>query len=377
MAALPLPPVLLGLCDALLLPGLEQGLPSKLGGIPDCIPSVTLVHPQCRICGAGLAHLLQISCPLEGSPFQRIIHVFACARKSCWGKSESWTVLRSQYLQEEGIWGSEVKPKPECTVASSDWCEGADDWGENGKEMAGFLGHDLSQRPGGASESVPGEIDCAMQLQDLSLKENQSLCHPANLHNLPCKEPVVPSGVPIFQPYYISVVDEEDYLGYYEDTSHAERLLQEYQQREGLDLGRLMSECHPSGGCDERYEKTEKRDQAFHRFMKRISVCQEQLLRYSWGGEPLFITCPSADVQTSVPPCDRCRSRRVFEFQLMPALVSLLKTKGGDASVEFGTALVYTCEKSCWPPKHLSPFEEFIYVQEDPDQHLFNRTLQQ
>uniref|UniRef100_A0A8D0GXL6 Programmed cell death protein 2 C-terminal domain-containing protein n=1 Tax=Sphenodon punctatus TaxID=8508 RepID=A0A8D0GXL6_SPHPU len=47
----------------------------------------------------------------------------------------------------------------------------------------------------------------------------------------------------------------------------------------------------------------------------------------------------------------------------MPALVNL--------SVEFGTVMIYTCEKSCWPDiQH--PMEEFLFIQEDPDQQLFN-----
>uniref|UniRef100_A0A8C9NEG2 Programmed cell death protein 2 C-terminal domain-containing protein n=1 Tax=Serinus canaria TaxID=9135 RepID=A0A8C9NEG2_SERCA len=42
-----------------------------------------------------------------------------------------------------------------------------------------------------------------------------------------------------------------------------------------------------------------------------------------------------------------------------------------DLSVEFGTVIVYTCERSCWPTNHQTPLEEFIFVQEDPDQRLF------
>uniref|UniRef100_A0A8C9PBC6 Programmed cell death protein 2 C-terminal domain-containing protein n=1 Tax=Spermophilus dauricus TaxID=99837 RepID=A0A8C9PBC6_SPEDA len=40
-------------------------------------------------------------------------------------------------------------------------------------------------------------------------------------------------------------------------------------------------------------------------------------------------------------------------------------------SVEFGTILVYTCEKSCWPQNHQTPMEEFCIIQEDPDELLF------
>uniref|UniRef100_A0A9L0R8E5 Programmed cell death 2 like n=1 Tax=Equus caballus TaxID=9796 RepID=A0A9L0R8E5_HORSE len=40
-------------------------------------------------------------------------------------------------------------------------------------------------------------------------------------------------------------------------------------------------------------------------------------------------------------------------------------------SVEFGTILIYTCEKSCWPQNHQTPMEEFCIIQEDPDELLF------
>lgn len=49
------------------------------------------------------------------------------------------------------------------------------------------------------------------------------------------------SSAPTFKPYYIAVVDEEDYTGYV-DTDHAHKLLKEYQQREGINLEELMSE---------------------------------------------------------------------------------------------------------------------------------------
>ena len=39
-------------------------------------------------------------------------------------------------------------------------------------------------------------------------------------------------------------------------------------------------------------------------------------------------------------------------------------------SVEFGTVLIYTCEKSCWPQNQQTPMEEFYIVQEDPDELL-------
>ncbi|XP_060109870.1 programmed cell death protein 2-like [Heteronotia binoei] len=373
-----LPPVLLGLCDAAVpLPTAGsgpsrlrfQGAASKLGGAPDCVPSVTLAHPFCGICRAVLMHVVQLYCPLEGSPFHRVLNVFACAKKSCWGKSESWKVLRSQYLEVQGKEMQVCKPKQkqESLIAAKDWCDGADDWGE---DNAVASSEDMVSPSLGllaASDPFPREGDCASRLQGLSLQEAPGVSC------LLCSASPGGEGqnVPMWQPYYISAVEEDDYLGY-DDTDYAQKLLKEYQQREGVDLELLTSESNMADSFGEKYEKSdiEKRDEVFHKFMKRIVSCQEQILRYSWGGQPLLLTCPSSDLTTAVPPCHNCQSKRIFEFQLMPALVSMLKNDE-DLSVEFGTVLIYTCEKSCWPVNHPVPLEECIFVQEDPDQQLF------
>nr|XP_056718305.1 programmed cell death protein 2-like [Euleptes europaea] len=373
------PPVLLGLCDAAVPAAAAsscqsrlrfQGVASKLGGAPDHVPLVTLARPFCGICRAGLMHVVQLYCPLEGSPFHRVLSVFACAMKSCWGKSESWKVLRSQYLEVQGKEMQDCKPKQkqESLVVAKDWCDGADDWGED-SDVA--LSQDTCcPSPGllAASDPFPGEGDCASRLQGLSLQEASGISHLSCSDNPTGEE----QNVPMWQPYYISAVEEEDCLAY-NDTDHAQKLLKEYQQREGVDLEQLMSESNMAESCGEKYEKSdvEKRGEVFHKFMKRIAPCQEQILRYSWGGQPLLITRPSTDIKAVVPPCGNCQSKRIFEFQLMPALVSVLKCGDEDLSVEFGTALVYTCEKSCWPTNHSAPLEEFIFVQEDPDQKLF------
>ena len=107
--------------------------------------------------------------------------------------------------------------------------------------------------------------------------------------------------------------------------------------------------------------------------MKKISLCPEQILRYSWSGSPVFIAEPPSNMGQMVPVCSHCGGTRTFELQLMPALVSLLRNQdgGGEMAVEFGTVLVFTCKDSCWTLGWTSPREEFVFVQEDPDQNLF------
>ncbi|NWI59937.1 PDD2L protein, partial [Calyptomena viridis] len=264
--------------------------------------------------------------------------------------------------------------KQEWNFAAKDWCEEADDWGVcDGAESPACASLQLLGLKKAVRSSVPKEVECASQLQQLCLCEatdgsGSQKTHPAVREEM---EMAMGSPAPGFQPFYISVVEEEDYAGFL-DTDHADKLLKEYQQREGVDLEQIMSESFAGEGGNEKYEKSEVKswDHTFHKFMKRISVCPEQILRYSWGGQPLFITSPPATISQGIPACTNCGSSRVFEFQLMPALVSLLQSDS-DLSVEFGTAIVYTCERSCWPTSHQTPLEEFIFVQEDPDQRLF------
>ncbi|KAM6381087.1 programmed cell death protein 2-like [Pluvialis apricaria] len=376
------PPVLLGLRDAAMA-GLCRGggqapawATSKLGGSADWAPSVRAGAPRCGACGRALAQLVQVYCPLEGSPFHRTANVFACGGESCRGAPRSWKVLRSQCLQAPGKEAREdgVRQKQESNFAAKDWCDEADDWGVcDGAESPACASLQLLGLNEAVSSSFSGEVECASQLQQLRLSEATNESGSLNTHP-PVSEGMgmaTSSSAPVFQPFYISVVDEEDYTGF-TDTDHADKLLREYQQREGVDLEQLMSESFAGEGNNEKYEKSEvkSRDHTFHKFMKRISVCPEQILRYSWGGQPLFITCPPANIDKGIPACSNCGSNRIFEFQLMPALVSMLQSDS-DLSVEFGTAVVYTCERSCWPTNHQTPLEEFVFVQEDPDQRLF------
>ncbi|NXS81375.1 PDD2L protein, partial [Erpornis zantholeuca] len=284
----------------------------------------------------------------------------------------SWKVLRSQYSQAQEKLSRDVsvKQKQEWNFAAKDWCEDADDWGAcEGAESPACASLQLL----GLKEAVGSEVECASQFQQLRLSEAADGPGPQDTHPAAREEMVMAAAAsdPVFQPFYINVVDEEDYTGFL-DTDHADKLLKEYQQRECVDLEQMMSESFAGEDGNEKYEKSEVKswDHTFHKFMKRISLCPEQILRYSWGGQPLFITCPPANLDQDIPACSNCGSSRVFEFQLMPMLVSMLQSDS-DLSVEFGTVIVYTCERSCWPTNHQTPLEEFIFVQEDPDQRLF------
>lgn len=353
---------LLGLCDGAIdnkKKNFCTFVTNKIGGEPDPFPVVSLRYPSCSLCSCPLSHVVQVYCPLDASPYHRTINVFACTNSDCHGKSDSWRVLRSQCLESdiksstegEGVKDSAVQQSP---MANTDWCDDADDWGveENGSESWTASKTPTSQKVPLFSPTAP---DVSSKLQSLSIST--------------AEEP--PQKGPVFQPFYVSVVEETDFA-WDSGIEHAQELLREYERREGMTVMELEGE---EGGRAEKYEKMAARhgDVVFAGFMKKVSLCPEQVLRYCRNSSPLFITKPLLDLKQVVPPCGHCGSGRILEFQLMPALVSLLRIcdPNMELTVEFGTVLIYTCQSSCWKSGANSPMEEFAFVQADPDHKLF------
>ncbi|XP_041852999.1 programmed cell death protein 2-like [Melanotaenia boesemani] len=351
---------LIGLCDGELDFKRHQSsfLTNKVGGQPDWLPVISRHFPRCRRCGATLAHVVQVYCPLEGSPFHRNLHLFACLRAECSGQSECWTILRSQSADVE-VAAAQTRtrrtPPQEAAPSTTDWCDGADDWGMEGEESGDARGG-LEQ----TSKVLHAEKNPQMSVTDIS-----SQFQVLSLAQL--------KDIPVFRPFFISVVEESDLRGEDGYLEHAQELLRDYEKREGVAVGQL--EESRAGGGEEKYEKTRPKhgDAAFCRFMKTISLCPEQILRYCRGGKPLFISKPPSNMAELVSACSSCGGPRTFELQLMPALVSLLQGKdgGSETELEFGTVLVYTCTNSCWTSGSSLALEEFCYVQTDPDQQLF------
>jgi len=89
------------------------------------------------------------------------------------------------------------------------------------------------------------------------------------------------------------------------------------------------------------------------------------LFRYCrTGGKPLFL------YEESEPSkCTNCQGKLLFELQILPSLITYLNLICGDdhlgsGHLEFGTALIYTCENNCWNEGDTYKFEHVI-VQEE------------
>ncbi|XP_033105496.1 programmed cell death protein 2-like isoform X2 [Anneissia japonica] len=331
--------VLVGVKDEVLNGTNSNFLTNKIGGNPDWIHGGKQKNPACKLCGKILYLAVQVYCPLEGSKYHRTLYIFACANRSCWNKQESWDILRSQKVAAPKSKKAETKVD-EVVLATSDWCNDADDWGCDGDnndctdlslqaerfcDKEGYNGGnklEISEQSNVCEQGVTG--DFTSQMLDLRLHDDLV---------------VQAEATDEFLSFYINVFEEPTE---HTHTAHELRLVKEYEKREGLDFMDWHDNSSNKGYC--------------------------------WGGTPLYIRNPQqTSLDKAQEPCKYCGSKMTFELQLMPSLVRLLQDQSNpDKTVEFGVILVYTCSKSCWQEDDdASCRNEVVIIQPDPDQDLF------
>ncbi|GFN83102.1 programmed cell death protein 2-like [Plakobranchus ocellatus] len=186
------------------------------------------------------------------------------------------------------------------------------------------------------------------------------------------------SAAVVFQPYYLEVVEEPRESS--DVSDQVLRLMRDYEQSEGLSISSMLNERPKSGkgkrsNDGENYEKSELRhgDRMFHKFLKRLQRCPQQCVRYDRGGDPLLVN----DIRdVLIDCCPVCGGERVFELQMLPALIPQLQPTDADVDVDvdFSTVLIFTCSNNCWPSRcdsDLHLLEEAVILQVDPDRHLY------
>lgn len=74
--------------------------------------------------------------------------------------------------------------------------------------------------------------------------------------------------------------------------------------------------------------------------------------------------------QKSIPKCHRCSADKVFEMQLMPALLQRLTVGGTSEAIDAGVVIIFTCSRNCWSSTLI---EESLVVQHDPDEYSLSK----
>lgn len=279
----------------------------------------------CPSCKTHLFLLLQICTPFMDDDFDRMLFVFMCNSFSCMHCRAIISFVRKPKT------GTAPAAKPPTNTCMFDPFVLSGD--ENMTEVAklSFERMTIYSKPDDAEDGDSENV------------------HPSVVVRIPkCPLP----------PFPIEFVDQgEGDPVHEEDDKKGDR---------GADISHLNTdlvseipdeEVDPTG---ESYEQVipHSMDEAFYKFEKQISKDPWQVVRYEWQGSPLL---PSSAAQSQVPPCSICGSPRVFELQLMPSMIHLLKTelhapKGDNQKqswsdpsdgMEWSTVLVYSCEEDC------------------------------
>ena len=115
---------------------------------------------------------------------------------------------------------------------------------------------------------------------------------------------------------------------------------------------------------------TATQDKNYIRFLTRVALAKDQVLRYSrWQDDcVLWVHADATLAPQDVPPCANCGGARKFEFQVLPQLLFYLQVDRkstlrdiNDKSCEWGTLVAYTCAQSCAAGGEYVP--EFLFRQ--------------
>eukprot|EP01117_Protostelium_nocturnum_P012898 TRINITY_DN4776_c0_g1_i2.p1 TRINITY_DN4776_c0_g1~~TRINITY_DN4776_c0_g1_i2.p1 ORF type:complete len:723 (-),score=237.95 TRINITY_DN4776_c0_g1_i2:141-2309(-) len=308
---------------------------SKIGGRPVTFGE-EFSFPNCKNCGGKTSLVLQAYSPLEDLVpiHHRILFLFVCPTTECSGISKGWTALRYQVqlspeemkewnvieeeeevketkkstkLFEETSWGDEeeeeeVKEDPKKTESA---------WGEEEEE----------------EEKEEEDLELLLKMRDIAFEEKKAKEKEKETREKNPPKSSVPSSSekPIsseedvkfdieeyekraaFQGFYLEVEDEPKEK---KKKKIDDDRWKEYQKEES-------SSGKEETWDNEKYESTER---VFLKFQKRMARSPEQIVRYSFGGAPIWI---DNDKPIKLSSCSHCGSSRVFELQLLPTVISL------------------------------------------------------
>ncbi|KAH9888913.1 programmed cell death protein 2 [Cubamyces lactineus] len=405
---------------------------SRIGGHPTFLsaPHPPTAHATCQNCSQPMELLVQIWCPLEDSPNDRALFVWGCANGPCQRKEGSiraWRELRfnKKYAEKlerklarrkqkeleaakaaaaEAAKKTQPKSNPfalGATAGPNPFGLGSQIFGGASEPAPEPTQTDPAERDGSSDDEHPSDGESGTEDEDDSLVAGMQS---ASLEDSPWK------AAPAYPPLYLSTVAE--YLPPPPKVKVPAGATVDPDDEN-------VSKGKDSGGWDfEGYENSLDVDHAFERFSRRVSYEGEQCLRYEHGGTPLpyasdkvfdklfpvppapptpvtkaeFMVTPPRKrtfAPGSLPRCPHCQSRRVFECQLMPNLINVLKApteeqkkmtdeerraevlrtlRGQGASgrrgMEWGTCMVFSCEKDCSGEEAGSTWrEELVLVQ--------------
>jgi len=320
---------------------------TKIGGNPvwhdhvNAPKTSSIICKSCHSC-KNIVLVAQIYAPVDNS--DRSLYIFACNTRKCSLSSLGWRVLRNQKIIDSI---PEVKnviiPKSNPTSMWGDLNE------ENGLNSTFDDLNDLlmardESLKNISTNNISHKSTSATVNSDCSINSNQFCevvwpCIIIDTINETLKSGEYDEDDLEFK-NSMNVDDEkvynllQSYMSNEEDKDLVE-VIREYATNKE-DLGHCnkcsFTKNDYDGGSeslDRKFAKIDEKSRAELYFQQIVSYESNQVLRYAYEGEPLWCTKPHPiEFQNKdkggIPVCNVCCSPRVFEFQLMPALLSYI-----------------------------------------------------
>ncbi|KAH7335431.1 programmed cell death protein 2 [Rhizoctonia solani] len=372
----------------------------------------------CKVCNNPCEVLLHIWCPFENSPMDRVLYVFGCANSGCQRRSGSIRAFRqlrfndkyATKLEKRKERAQREKEKEAKAAAASglNTNTSSNPFAMGGGSVTGPTnlfgsGFGAAEEEGEDDDLASGGSEDDYDYEDGDEPEVDALADKLTNTTIAEQSPASTQNEwashPFYPPIYLNTVFE--YISP-PKPSPAQK------PAGGGTTGGEMWDL-------EQYERASDEDPVFQRFALRVGEEGVQCIRYELGGTPLpFHTddvykklfppapiAPGTQVPvtgpqpvskptydpTVVPRCEHCGGKRVFECQLMPNMLNMLKKPlakakrnaaeaeearkqliaaalGGQGGVgmEWGTCMVFACEKDCCDGREAWREEE-VWVQ--------------
>eukprot|EP00794_Sanderia_malayensis_P020589 gene20589-22620_t len=340
--------------------------PSKVGGKPAWLALKGIPNCndlQCSNCGNLVKFLLQIYAPRDDIDecFHRMLYVFCCDNVNCCKKNDRtpFKIFRSQLARKNQFYDYEPSPADMKEIdVSQTLVLQREKWGN----LCQVCGYPSSMQ----CSACKAVFYCSKDHQKLDWKEgHKSGC--GVLKQNPKDQKFFARSSWNFPEFELVTESETDCLSH--DDNGDEGNLQkdgDCVERNEEKLKMLLE----SGDNDEsqrsflnQFKETE--DKHFQKFKKITAIAPDQVLRYSYDGEPLWVSAEHIPNASDIPNCC-CGSKRIFEFQILPQLLNHLGVDSlQQQSIDWGTLAVYSCAKNCQPQSEY--ITEFAWKQDFSD----------
>lgn len=326
---------------------------THIGGLPIFPPSFTFSVPPCPLCSSARFHVLQAYAP-HAQHTHRVIYVFGCNNIRCSSQPASWLAVRLCEVNKS----TEVsKPKTshilEMTInepASINWDTDSDDSDSSDSDLLSSLENLSLQVQTARNESMSQNINNPTHNR-LPLKGNtdgfsSSDAQETTIKKEGCAEISGLHPTSSFMAYHVEVDIEPPDRELDTDFTHANYLRRKYEQ--GEEVMAVSGSAEVWG-----VEEEDQNDADIHMdlFRGRLSRAPDQIIRYSFNGEPLWPKSPAP--QLSSPKCVTCGAEMVFEMQVLGTCLHYLNPEKSlpdqpkEAAMNFAAITIFTCIADC------------------------------